>query len=92
MVREVYKAPPTTEVQAVNVAQPPESHAADPYAQAFADEPVEPPDWASAVFGNEPEEDDLLPPQWLDGHDAAIDYGDPPTPPLGTPRIDPDAR
>lgn len=98
LVREVYKAPPTTEVQAVNIAPEPDSSAADPYAEAFADRPVEPPDWAAAVFEDQPEDDALLPPQWLDGHtgDPTNTWlpfddaeGDEPTPPLGTPRVEP---
>jgi len=56
--------------------------AADPYGEAFADEPVEPPDWASAVFGEKPASDPMLPPQWLDG------YAGEPTPPLGTPKVE----
>ncbi len=112
--REVYRAPPTTEVQAVP-AQPPapgpapaapaphapspsesptptmQAPASDPYAQAFSERPIEPPDWASAGFDDGPVHDPMLPPQWLDGHSPTGDVGEypdgEPTPPYGTPQV-----
>ena len=61
---------------------------ADPYAEAFADRPVEPPDWSQAIFGDEPAEDPLLPPDWLDEPSRhGDDDDDRPTPPMGNPRI-----
>ena len=89
-IREVYTAPPTTEVAAVPAGAPPpdpdptpHSPAADPYGEAFAERRVEPPAWSEALFGDEPAEDPLLPPAWIDdGTDGES------TPPMGTPRVE----
>jgi len=60
----------------------------DPYAEAFADQPVEPPDWAAAVFDEPPELDRLSPPAWLNEIDTTQPHTDPnPTPPMGTDRV-----
>jgi len=88
--------PPTTEMAAVSADAPPHSppphyRGSDPYAEAFADQRIEPPDWAAAVFGDEREEDTLQPPPWLtaatdDDDDAPTDPR--PTPPFGVDRVD----
>ena len=74
-------------------AETPTNYAHDPYGQAFADEPVEPPDWASAVFDDDPGPDPLAPPDWLNdggaGQAGQRPEVDPrPTPPYGTDRVD----
>ncbi|MFT5268711.1 MAG: putative MFS family arabinose efflux permease [Acidimicrobiales bacterium] len=61
----------------------------DPYAEAFADQQVEPPDWAAAVFDKPPEPDRLLPPAWLNEADTTRPDTEPnPTPPMGTDRVE----
>ena len=71
----------------------PNDYAHDPYGQAFADHPVEPPDWASAVFDDEPEADSLAPPDWLNQSSVPPEQPRPPvdprpTPPYGTDQVD----
>lgn len=101
-VRVVHTAAPTTEVAAVpsgsgavvtSDPDPAVHHpVSDPYGEAFADRPVEPPDWSDALFGERPAVDPLLPPNWISdpGPGTASepdDHGEP-TPPLGTPRVE----
>lgn len=65
----------------------PGSTSADPYVDAFADQPVEPSDWATAVFDQPSEPDRLLPPSWLNEADTARQRTERnPTPPLGIDR------
>lgn|GEM_PF-233997 len=71
----------------------------DPYGQAFADEPVEVPDWATAVFDDEVDDDvaveagtpsELTPPSWLNETEGPAPVREPnPTPPLGIDQVDP---
>lgn len=74
--------------------QPEQAHPqtwSDPYAEAFADRPIEPPDWAAAVFDDEPEPDQLTPPSWLNDEPARLarPSTEPnPTPPMGTDRVE----
>ena len=60
----------------------------DPYAEAFADQSIEPPHWASAVFDGEPRPDPLAPPAWLNETPARPPRDPDPTPPFGIDRID----
>ena len=90
----VPEPPPTTQMAAVTSDEAPRASApttngassADPYAEAFADRRVEPPDWAAAVFNEEPGVDDLLgPPAWLNEIDPLPPLVEPNhTPPMGT--------
>ena len=76
-----YEAPRTQEAATSSYS------GADPYAEAFTDQTVSPPDWASAVFGDESAGDDLAPPSWLNEPEPFVSPN--PTPPFGTERVDP---
>jgi len=70
----------TADVYREPITDPLPEATADPYAEAFADRKVEPPDWAAAVFGDEPPSEPNEPPSWLDDPN--------PTPPMGTDRVE----
>ncbi len=76
--------PPTIEMAAVVP-----SRSSDPYAEGFADQNVEPPDWAAAVFDDAAPDDSLAPPSWLNDVDTARPMIEPnATPPFGVDRVD----
>jgi len=88
--------PPVTQVmQAVQVAAPApaqQGQGADPYNQGFADQHLDPPDWATGGADLAPA-DDLTPPIWLDEETPSPSRPSSPdphaTPPFGVDRIDP---
>lgn len=47
------------------------SRASDPYAEGFAEQRIEPPDWAAAVFDDKPAQEPLGPPSWLNDATAS---------------------
>jgi hypothetical protein len=81
--------PPTTQMAAVVPTAPgPATNYRDPYGEAFAEHKVEPPDWAAAVFDEDPVADPLSPPSWLNEANERPHQEPNPTPPMGIDRVE----